>query len=202
MLLILKRAVIVTALLWIILALGFTFVMVGLGQLFFPYQANGSVVTLHGRPIAARHVGQYFGHSLRYFWGRPSDTVSVSTGKPEPYNAFSSAPSNYGPTNAILLKDIQRRIALYLHTTPRLTVGQIPISLVESSGSGLDPDITVQSALIQVPRVAKYTGLSPARLRQLVLSQVQPPDLGLFGPPRINVVLLNVALYHVLHPHA
>jgi K+-transporting ATPase ATPase C chain len=99
-----------------------------------------------------------------------------------------------------LLKDIQRRIALYLHTTPGLAVGHLPISLVESSGSGLDPDIAVQSALIEVPRVAKYTGVSPARLRQLVLSQVQPPDLGLFDPPRINAVLLNVALYRLLQP--
>ncbi|PSR32788.1 MAG: potassium-transporting ATPase subunit C [Sulfobacillus benefaciens] len=202
MLLTLKRAVIVTVLLWIMLALGFTFVLVGLGQVFFPYQANGSVVTVQGRPIAARHVGQYFGNRLQYFWGRPSATVSLTTGKPQPYNALNSAPSNEGPTNAVLLHDIQRRIARYLHTTPGLTVGQIPVSLVESSGSGLDPDITVQSALIQVPRVAKYTGLRPARLRQLVRSQVLPPDLGVFGPSRINVVLLNVALYQLLHPQS
>jgi K+-transporting ATPase ATPase C chain len=147
-------------------------------------------------------VGQYFGNSLQYFWGRPSDTVSVSTGKPKPYNAFASAPSNYGPTNATLLKDIQSRIALYLKTTPGLTVSQIPVSLVESSGSGLDPDITVQSALIQVPRVSRYTGLTQTRLRQLVLSHVLPPDLGVFGPSRINVVSLNVALYQLLHPHS
>ncbi len=202
MLLTLKRAVIVTVLLWIMLALGFTFVLVGLGQVFFPYQANGSVVTVQGRPIASRHVGQYFGNRLQYFWGRPSATVSLTTGKPQPYNALNSAPSNEGPTNAVLLHDIQRRIARYLHTTPGLTVGQIPVSLVESSGSGLDPDITVQSALIQVPRVAKYTGLRPARLRQLVRSQVLPPDLGVFGPSRINVVLLNVALYQLLHPQS
>ncbi|PSR32464.1 MAG: potassium-transporting ATPase subunit C [Sulfobacillus benefaciens] len=198
----LKRAVIVTVLLWIILALGFTFVMVGLGQVFFPNQANGSLVMLDGRPIADRHVGQYFGNRLQYFWGRPSDTVSLTTGKPDPYNALNSGPSNEGPTNAALLADIQRRIALYLKTTPGLTVHQIPISLVESSGSGLDPDITVPSALIQVPRVARYTGLSQARLRQLVRSQVLPPDLGVFGPSRINVVLLNVALYQLLHPQA
>jgi K+-transporting ATPase ATPase C chain len=195
----LKRAVIVTVLLWIMLALGFTFVLVGLGQVFFPYQANGSVVTVQGRPIAARHVGQYFGNRLQYFWGRPSATVSLSTGKPDPYNALNSGASNYGPTNALLLQDIRRRVNRYLHTTPGLTIHQIPLSLVESSGSGLDPDITVASALIQVPRVSKYTGLPPSRLRQLVLSQVLPPDLGLFGPKRINVVMLNLALYHLLH---
>ncbi len=202
MILTLKRAVLVTVLLWILLAWGFTFLMVGLGQLFFPYQANGSVVTVQGHPVASRHVGQYFGNSLQYFWGRPSDTVSLTSGKPQPYNALNSAPSNYGPTNALLLKDIRSRIAVYLHTTPGLTVGQIPISLVESSGSGLDPDITVQGALIQVPRIAKYTGLSADVLRHLVLSQVQPPALGVFGPSRINVVLLNWGVYHLLHPQA
>jgi K+-transporting ATPase ATPase C chain len=100
----LKRAVLLTVMLWVILGLGFTLVMVGLGQLFFPYQANGSVVTLQGRPIASRHVGQYFGDRMQYFWGRPSDTVSVAMGKPEPYNAFNSSPSNYGPTKALCSK--------------------------------------------------------------------------------------------------
>jgi K+-transporting ATPase ATPase C chain len=94
------------------------------------------------------------------------------------------------------------RIHRYLQTTPGLKVNQIPISLVESSGSGLDPDITVQSALIQVPRVAKYTGLTQATLRHLVESRVLPPELGIFGPSRINVVLLNVALYQLRHPGA
>jgi K+-transporting ATPase ATPase C chain len=202
MLLTLKRAVVVTVLLWIILAFGFTFVMVGLGQVFFPYQANGSIVTLKGRTIAARHVGQNFGNTLQYFWGRPSATVSLTTGKREPDNALNSGASNYGPTNALLLQDIRRRIHHYLNTTPGLSIHQIPVSLVASSGSGLDPDITVASALIQVPRVAKYTGLSQSRLRQLVLSKVLPPDLGLFGPARINVVLLNVALYQLLHPQS
>lgn len=189
-----KRAVLLTVMLWVILGLGFTLVMVGLGQLIFPWQANGSVVALDGRPVAARHVGQYFGNRLQYFWGRPSDTVSVATGKSEPYNAVNSAPSNYGPTNALLVNDVKARIRRYLQTTPGLKASQIPLSLVESSGSGLDPDITVQSALIQVPRVAKYTGLSQARLRHLVASQVLAPELGVFGPKRINVVLLNVAL--------
>ncbi len=194
-----KRAVLLTVMLWVILGLGFPLVMVGLGQLIFPWQANGSVVALGGRPVAARHVGQYFGNRLQYFWGRPSDTVSVATGKSEPYNAFNSAPSNYGPTNALLVKDVKARIRRYLQTTPGLKASQIPLSLVESSGSGLDPDITVQSALIQVPRVAKYTGLSQASLRHLVASQVLGPELGVFGPSRINVVLLNVALYQLRH---
>jgi K+-transporting ATPase ATPase C chain len=202
MLLTLRRAVIATALLWLILGLGFTFLMVGLGQLFFPSQANGSVITLNGQAVADRHVGQYFGQSLQYFWGRPSATVSLTTGKPEPYNALNSAPSNLGPTNEKLIKDIQSRVHVYLQTTPGLKTSQIPLSLVESSGSGLDPDISVQSALIQIPRVAKYTGLSSAELRHLVRSEVLPPALGIFGVSRINVVLLNLALYQRIHSQA
>ncbi len=196
----LKRAVLLTVMLWILLGLGFTFVMVGLGQLIFPWQANGSIVTLQGRPVASQHVGQYFGNRMQYFWGRPSNTVSVATGKPEPYNAFNSSPSNLGPTNAQLLKDVKTRVRYYLKTTPGLKASRIPLSLVESSGSGLDSDITVQSALIQVSRVSKYTGIRQPVLRQLVESQVLSPALGVFGPRRINVVLLNVALYRLRHP--
>ncbi|MCY0900349.1 MAG: K(+)-transporting ATPase subunit C [Firmicutes bacterium] len=194
-----KRAVIVTALLWVILAWGFTFLLLGLAHLLFPYQADGSVITWHGRAVASAHVGQNFNRSLQYFWGRPSATVSPTTGKPSPYDALNSGPSNLGPTNAVLLDQIHRTIARYLATTPGLSVHQIPISLVESSASGLDPDITVQSALIQIPRVAKYTGLSPRELRDLVYREVQGPQLGVFGVRRVNVVTLNWALYRLLH---
>ncbi|PSR24355.1 MAG: K(+)-transporting ATPase subunit C [Sulfobacillus benefaciens] len=199
MVLTLKRAVLSTISLWIILAWGYTFLMVGLGQLFFPYQANGSPVSVRGHVVGLQHVGQYFGNNLQYFWGRPSDTVSVATGKPQPYNAFASSPSNYGPTNAKLIQDIQARIHMYRQTTPGLHVSRIPISLVESSGSGLDPNIAVQSALIQIPRIAKHTGLSEKTLKHLVATQILPPDLGVFGPRRINVLLLNKALYQMLH---
>ncbi|MCL4319433.1 MAG: K(+)-transporting ATPase subunit C [Firmicutes bacterium] len=196
----LKRAVLSTIALWIIFAWGYTFLMVGLGQLFFPHQANGSVVRLGNRVIGARHVGQYFGNNPDYFWGRPSDTVSVATGKPQPYNAFASAPSNYGPTSATLVQDIRGRIHQYLRSTPGLKVSQIPVSLVESSGSGLDPDITVQSAMIQIPRIAEHTHLSQETLRKLVQTHILAPDLGVLGPRRINVLLLNRALYQTLHP--
>ncbi|AUW94619.1 MAG: K(+)-transporting ATPase subunit C [Sulfobacillus thermotolerans] len=196
-----KRAALLTVILWALLGLGFPLVMVGIGQLFFPWQANGSVITVQGRPVAARHVGQYFGNTLQYFWGRPSDTTSITTGKLQPYNAFNSGPSNYGPTNAALLHDVKVRVREYLQTTPGLKASQIPLSLVESSGSGLDPDITVQSAFIQIPRIAKHTGLSVTTLTRLVESHILPPELGIFGPRRINVVLLNVALTALIHKH-
>ncbi|MCY0879548.1 MAG: K(+)-transporting ATPase subunit C [Firmicutes bacterium] len=198
MLRIVKRAVIVSAFLWVMVAWGFTFLLLGLAQLLFPFQANGSVVQFHGHPVASAHVGQNFATSLRYFWGRPSATVSPTTGKPDPYDALNSGPSNLGPTNAALLQQIQAAVARYLATTPGLRVHEIPISLVESSGSGLDPDITLQSALIQIPRVAKYTGISPHVLRRLVYQAARGPELGLFGVERVNVVQLNVSLAKLL----
>lgn len=198
----LRRAVSVTIMLWLILGLGFTFLMLGLGQLFFPSQANGNIITVNGQAVASRHVGQYFADRLQYFWSRPSATVSLTTGKADPYNALNSAASNLGPTNAALIHDIQSRVDTYLRTTPGLRQSQIPLSLVESSGSGLDPDISVQSALIQIPRVAKYSGIPARELRHLVHTEVLSPALGLFGVPRVNVVLLNVALYQRIHPRS
>jgi len=200
MLVTLKRAAIVTVMLWLILGLGFTFLLLGIGQVFFPNQANGSVLTVNGQAVADRHVGQYFGNSLRYFWGRPSATTNVVTGKAEPYNALNSGPSNLGPTSQVLMNDIEARVQVYLKTTPGLKASQIPLSLVESSGSGLDPDISVRAAMIQIPRIAKYTGMSASALHHLVRAEVLPPALGLFGTSRINVVLLNSALYQRLHP--
>ncbi len=189
----------VSLVLWVLLALAYPFVMMGMSRLLFPYQSQGSLVQLNGRLIGVAHVGQNFEPHLQYFWGRPSATTSVSTGKPEPYNAYASSPSNLGPTNQQLLTDVQQRIRFLQKTTPGLQTRKIPADLVESSGSGLDPDITVQAALIQIPRVAKATGLSTAFLTQMVDSQVKGLQLGVFGKRRVNVLQLNLTLYQFLH---
>lgn len=189
----------VSVLLWVLLGLAFPLAMTGISNLVMPYQAQGSPVYLHGVLIGAAHVGQNFQPNPNYFWGRPSATVSVATGKPKPYNAFNSSPSNTGPTNAQLLANIKARIAYLIKTTPGLRTGQIPIDLVETSGSGLDPDISVQAALIQVPRVALHTHLSKAFLTQLVNDNVLGKDWGVVGRSRINVLELNLALYKALH---
>lgn len=189
----------VTLLLWILLGLLFPLVMTGISNLVMPYQSQGSPVYVNGVLVGAAHVGQNFQPDPGYFWGRPSATLSVSTGQPKPYNAFASAPSNNGPTSAALISDIKQRITYLLKTTPGLTAEQIPVSLVESSGSGLDPDISVQSALIQIPRVAKYTHLSESFLTGLVKNNTLGPDVGLFGRTRVNVLELNLALFKALH---
>lgn len=191
----------ITVFLWLLLGLGYPLAMTGLGELLFPYQAGGSPVVVQGRTVASRHVGQFFDQN-QYFWGRPSATVSVATGRPEPYNPFNSAPSNRGPTNEALAAAVKARIDHLLAATPGLTVGQIPIDLVEGSGSGLDPDISPSAALIQIPRISRATGLSPAFLRQLVTESIQEPQFGVLGRARVNVTELNIRLYQILHGHA
>ncbi len=188
----------VTLFLWLLLGLAYPLAMTGLSQAIFPYQANGSPVKLQGTVVASAHVGQYF-NEKGYFWGRPSDTVSTTTGKPQPYNAYSSAPSNLGPTNQTLVATIKARIAYLKKTNPGLKTSQIPPDLVEGSGSGLDPNISVQAALIQIPRVSRATGLSPRFLRTLVQQATSGPQWGLFGRPLVDVVELNLAVYRATH---
>ncbi len=187
------RAVIgVSVGLWVLVGLAYPLAMTGISQVIFPYQANGSQVKLNGKVVASAHVGQYFDQS-QYFWGRPSATSP-------PYNPEASSPSNLGPTNKLLIQHIKARVALLLKTTPGLKVNQIPASMVESSGSGLDPDITVQSALIQIPRIAKATGIQSATLRRIVTQHIVRPQLGIFGRSHVNVVDLNLAVFKLLHP--
>jgi K+-transporting ATPase ATPase C chain len=184
--------------LWVLLGLGFPLVMTGLSQLLLRSQADGSPVYLDGRVVAAKNVGQFF-HEPGYFWGRPSATVSLQTGKPDPYNALASGPSNLAPTNRLLLEHIKHRISVLKRANPGVETRQIPLDMVESSGSGLDPDISPQAAYVQVPRVARVTHLSPAFLRTLISTSIQGPQWGLFGASTVNVTLLNLALYQVLH---
>ncbi len=187
----LRPIIVVTVMTWLLVGLAYPLGMTGISQLIFPYQANGSPVKLHGVVVASRHIGQYFNQN-QYFWGRPSATVP-------PYNAEASGASNLGPTNRLLITHIASRIRHLEITTPGLRAKQIPASLVESSASGLDPDITVQSALIQIPRVAKATGISTAVIRTLVKEHELPKQFGLIGRRRVNVVLLNLSVYRLMH---
>jgi K+-transporting ATPase ATPase C chain len=194
----LKPAIGVTVALWLLLGLGYPLAMTGISQLLFPYQANGSIIKLKGTVVASAIVGQYF-NQPGYFWGRPSDTVNATTGKPEPYNAANSGPSNLAPTAKALIQRIKARIAYLEKTNPGLKVSQIPPDLVEGSGSGLDPDISVQGAIIQIPRVAKATGLSQQYLHTLVNQATSGPQWGLFGQRVVNVTELNIEVYKARH---
>ncbi|POB12284.1 potassium-transporting ATPase subunit KdpC [Sulfobacillus sp. hq2] len=187
----LRPIIVLTVSTWLLVGVAYPLVMTGISQVVFPWQANGSPVRIGTTVVASRHVGQYFDEN-QYFWGRPSATIP-------PYNPDASTASNLGPTNRLLISHIVQRIHTLKATIPGLRTNQIPASLVESSGSGLDPDISVQAALIQIPRVAKATGLSPAVLKHLVDSQILGPQFGIFGVQRLNVVQLNLALYKLVH---
>ncbi len=183
-------AVVITWIFTVVTGLIYPGIVTGIAQVIFPYQANGSLHTSNGRVIGSDLIGQYW-QSPRYFHGRPSATLSDDGSKAQPYNAENSAASNLGPTNAKLIQTVQQRTAELQKENPGVPV---PVDLVTSSGSGLDPDITPAGAYFQVPFVAKQRGLSQDVLRQLVASHIQGRFLGVFGEPLVNVLDLNVAL--------
>ncbi|MHB2023322.1 MAG: potassium-transporting ATPase subunit KdpC, partial [Mycobacteriales bacterium] len=176
----------------VVLGLGYNLLLVGIGQAFFSAQANGSLVKYHGRVVGSRLIGQQFS-SARFFQGRPSATSPS-------YNAAASSASNYGPTNPALLTEIKTNLAAVLKANPGVKADQVPPDLVESSGSGLDPDISPAAAYLQVPRVAKANHLPVATVRALVASHVRGRFLGIYGAPYVNVLELNLALAELAHP--
>ncbi|MBX5467663.1 MAG: potassium-transporting ATPase subunit KdpC [Firmicutes bacterium] len=188
-----RAVLVVSAGLWLLVGWAYPLAMVGISQAAWPNQANGSILYYRGKAVGTPLLGQAFNGEPGFFWGRPSATVNAA-GQPDPYNPLNSGPSNLGPDSRALVAHVARRIHQYLESTPGLTVSEIPASLVESSGSGLDPDISPQSAAIQIPRVSRATGLSPAVLRQLIAQATERPVFGLFGRPRVNVLLLNLEL--------
>ena len=167
--------------------------MTGLGQLLFPHQANGSLVEKNGKPIGSALSGQNF-TGAKYFHGRPSATTEPDPKDstktiPVPYAADNSIGSNYGPTSKALIARVKGDVAKLHAENPSAPV---PVDLVTSSASGLDPDITPAAALFQVPRVAKARGLSEASVRRLVERHVDGRIFGIIGEPHINDLKLNM----------
>ena len=189
----LRPAVVLTLLLTILTGLIYPGVVTVLAQLIFPYQANGSLHYVNGKLVGSDLIGQYW-TSSKYFRGRPSVTVNPGTGTPEPYAADNSTASNLGPTNSVLIKTVQKNVAELKKENPNAPPGPVPVDLVTSSGSGLDPDISIAGALYQVPRVAQARGLSQGKVKQLVMNNVTGRFLGIFGEPFVNVLDLNLAL--------
>ncbi len=193
-----RPSVVLTLLLTVLLGFLYPGVITGIAQLIFPSQANGSLIRAsNGQVIGFELIGQYW-TLPQYFHGRPSATVSATTGQPEPYAADNSSASNLGPTSATLVKDVQQRVtalqAEFKKENLPVPSGSVPVDLVTTSGSGLDPDISLAAALYQVPVVAAARHLSQSAVTQLVMDHQQGRFLGIFGEPYINVLDLNLAL--------
>jgi K+-transporting ATPase ATPase C chain len=180
------------ALLTLIIGVFYPLLVTGVAQLVFPDRANGSLIVRDGRAVGSELIGQSF-DDPRYFWGRLSATGAF------PYNAFNaetltgSSGSNYGPLNPALIEAAQARIDALRAADPE-NVAPIPVDLVTASGSGLDPHISPASALYQVPRVARARGLDESTVRALVEEYTEGRQFGFLGEPRVNVLLLNLAL--------
>jgi K+-transporting ATPase ATPase C chain len=157
-----------------------------IAQVVFPSQANGSLIVKDGQVVGSSLIGQPF-DDPKYFWSRLSATA------PYAYNAAASSGSNLGPTNPALIAEVQGRVQA-LHDADPNNTQPIPVDLVTSSGSGLDPHISVAAALYQIPRVARARGIDQARVRALVEQFTEGRTFGILGEPRVNVLLLNLAL--------
>ncbi|HTB71758.1 MAG TPA: potassium-transporting ATPase subunit KdpC [Polyangiaceae bacterium] len=187
----LRASAVWLALMTVLTGLAYPLLVTGIAQAAFPSQANGSLISQNGKAVGSRLIGQSF-DDPKYFWGRLSATADAN-GKPLAYNAGASGASNLGPTNSALVDEVKGRLEALTAADPD-NKDLVPVDLVTSSGSGLDPDISPAAALYQVHRVAKARGWDDEKVRALVEGHVQGRTLGVLGEPRVNVVELNLAL--------
>ena len=171
----------------VVLTIGYVLILRLTAKVASPNDGEAQVVELNGKVVGAANVGQIFTDSI-YFWGRPSAVD---------YNGSSSGGSNKGPSNQEYLADVENRINAFLEAHPYLERKDVPAEMVTASGSGLDPDISIRGAEVQIHRVAEARGMSEDQVREIVSKTIQKPWLGLFGTYKVNVLKLNVALDEV-----
>jgi len=190
-----RPAIVVLVALTLITGLVYPLAMTGIAGVLFPKQAQGSLIERDGTVVGSALIGQPF-TSDKYFHGRPSATTAPDPNDstktvPAPYNAANSGGSNLGPSNKALIDRVQGDIDALKKENPNMPV---PADLVTTSASGLDPHISPDAALFQIPRIAKARNLPENRIRQLVVYNTEGRLFGLLGEPRVNVLLLNLAL--------
>lgn len=182
----LRPAIVLFVLLTIITGILYPLAVTGVATVLFPSAASGSLIVKDGKPIGSRLIGQPFDEA-KYFWGRPSGTG------PYGYNAGASSGSNLGPLNPALESAVKDRVANLKAADPSQQESP-PVDLVTASGSGLDPHISPAAAFYQVGRVATARNLAAERVKELVQQHIELRTLGLLGEPRVNVLVLNLAL--------
>jgi potassium-transporting ATPase KdpC subunit len=190
----LRPAILMVIMFTLLTGIAYPLAMTGIAQVIFPWQANGSLVEKDGKVIGSDLIGQVFTDD-KYFHGRPSATNDTDPNDPtktvdKPYNAANSMGSNLGPTSKTLIDRVNAEATKLKSENTR----PIPVDLVTTSGSGLDPDITPAAAEFQIPRVAKARGMSEEALRDLVASHTRGRVLGVIGEPFVRVLELNLAL--------
>ncbi len=185
-----RSALMLLLLFTILTGILYPLLITGIAQVFFPWRANGSLITQNQQMLGSLLIGQPFGES-KYFWSRPSATT------PFAYNAASSSGSNLGPSNPDYLKTVRQRVTELKQKNPN-SQGFVPVELVTASGSGLDPDISLEGAIFQVPRIAKARGVSEKTILALINNMLIKPAFGFLGEARLNVLQINLALDHLL----
>ncbi len=182
----LRPAAVLLAGLSVITGLAYPLLVTGVAQALFPHKANGSLIVADGQVVGSALIGQPFDDPA-YFWSRPSATASF------PYNAQASGGSNLAASSPALVAQVTARVDALRAADPG-SGAPIPIDLVTASGSGLDPDIGLAAAMVQVPRVARARGLPEQAVRDLVTHVAEGRNVGVLGEPRVNVLRLNLAL--------
>jgi potassium-transporting ATPase KdpC subunit len=189
-----RPALVLLVLMTVLTGLAYPLTITGLAQVLFPHQAGGSLIEKNGKVIGSELIGQNFADA-KYFHGRPSATTDTDPNDPTktvpaPYNAGNSGGSNAGPTSKALIERVQGDVG----ALKKESKAPIPVDLVTTSASGLDPHITPAAAEFQVARVAAVRNLQAERVRALVAQATEDRVLGVFGEPRVNVLKLNLAL--------
>lgn len=194
-----RPALVLFVLLTVVTGIAYPLAATGIAQLVFPGQANGSVLVRDGRPVGSVLIGQDFSGEPKYFWGRLSATSPVPCTAFDADKAAGSSGSNLGPTSPALMDNAKARIGALTaadkaagYTRPANQL--IPVDLVTSSGSGLDPHVSIAAAEYQLPRVAKARGKSDEQVRTLLRTHTQARQFGVLGEPVVNILELNLAL--------
>ncbi|MCT8975233.1 K(+)-transporting ATPase subunit C [Clostridium sp. CX1] len=204
---IIKKAFLLSIVLLIICGIGYPLLMTGLSQLVFPRQAKGSIIEIGGKKVGSEVLGQSFSDA-RFFKGRPSavnyNTYTEADTKPDnegktAYLGVSSGSQNLAPSNPALAERVQKDMDAFLKANPDIRKDQLPADLLTASGSGLDPHISPKAAQLQIPAIAKATGIGEVQLNKIIDKYTDGKQLGIFGEPRVNVLKANLEIYKILN---